>query len=61
MEPGRSSSTVGQSRESLDRGAGILSDVARRGVVKTENAEDEQEILKANRGCIPETLNPKPL
>ena len=53
MEPGRSSSTVGQSRESLDRGAGILSDVARRGVVKTENAEDEEEILKQIEAAYP--------
>ena len=46
MEAGRSSSTVGQSRESLDRGAGILLGIANNGVVKTEDREDEAEILK---------------
>ncbi|CAE7801495.1 unnamed protein product [Symbiodinium sp. CCMP2592] len=46
MEPGRSSSTVGQSRESLVRGGQILHDVATRGVVKTEDDDDEREILK---------------
>ena len=46
MEPGRSTSTVGQSRESLDRGASILLGIAKHGVVKKEDDGDEQEILK---------------
>ena len=46
MEPARSTSTVGQSRESLDRGAGILLGVAKHGVIKTEDDGDERDILK---------------
>ena len=46
MEPGKSSSTVGQSRESLARGADILGQVVKHGVVKTEEPSDEAEIQR---------------
>ena len=45
LEPGRSSSTVGQSRESLVRGGQILQGVVAGGVVKTEEDDDEREIM----------------
>ena len=41
-------------------GGGILSDVAQRGVVKTEDEQDEEEILKQIQAAYPkpQTLNP---
>ncbi|CAE6968118.1 unnamed protein product, partial [Symbiodinium sp. CCMP2456] len=46
MEQGKSSSTVGQSRESLARGAQILLAVSNHGVVKSEEPADEAEIQR---------------
>ena len=40
-----SSETVGQSRESLARGAGILNDISTRGVVKEEPEDEESNLL----------------